>query len=171
MKNIRITPHWQLSSSISLSYLPALEEREEDQQDDPQEDVDLKTCTVSMALSYTPNPSLVRYPSLGHNKSSRVDIGWLSSFKKFENQPDQQEHTDDKGEYYYIGSIYGQWSLQLCNSHALTLATEWIHDGVAEQALKNKIKTSPLKISLLGDHEFRWGGPPLGAADRSVSDE
>ena len=55
VKNIRITPHWQLSSSISLSYLPALEEREEDQQDDPQEDVDLKTCTVSMALSYTPN--------------------------------------------------------------------------------------------------------------------
>ena len=63
--------------------------------------------------------------------------------KKFE--PPSQEDTDSEGKYYYVGGICGQWSLQLCNSHALTLSTEWIYDGAAKQALKERIKSISLE--------------------------
>lgn len=61
------------------------------------------------------------------------------------------------GKYYYVGGIYGQWSIPVHGNHALTLATEWIMDGVTEQARKDMINSSSLKISFLGGHEFRWG--------------
>jgi hypothetical protein len=124
-------------------------------------DTDLKIITASIGLGYTPNPSLIRYPDMIDDKKSRVDIGLLSAFKKLEPPSNvskrQEEDTDGKDKYHYVGGIYGQCSLQLCGSHAITFAAEWIHDGAAKQALKKKIKQSALKISLLGGHEFRWG--------------
>ncbi len=157
--HIRLTPHWQLSPSIGYSYMPLMaDERSDEERQRPQDDTALKIFTASMGLSYTPNPSLIRYPNpnvRGSKKRSRVDIGLLAAPKKFE--PPSQEDTDGAGKYYCVGGIYGQGSLQLCNSHALTLATEWIYDGAAKQALKEKIKSSPLKVGVLLGHEFRWG--------------
>lgn len=72
-------------------------------------------------------------------------------------EPPSQKNTDSEGKDHYVGGIYGQWSLQPCNSHALTLAAEWIYDGAAKQALKEKIKSSPLKVGVLLGHKFRWG--------------
>jgi hypothetical protein len=158
---IRLTPHWQLSPSIGFSYMPLITNDEPNEKKKYlQKDMDLKMFTASVGLGYTPNPSLIYYPGMEISKRSRVDIGLLSALKKFEllSQTQQQRgNTDGEGKYHYVVGIYGQWSLQLCNSHAITLATEWIHDGAAKQALKEKIKTSALKISLLGGHEFRWG--------------
>ncbi len=160
--NIRLTPRWQLSPGIGFSYLPVLEkeERGPQQSTSPQRDSTLKTVTASVTLGYTPNPILVHYyPRLGQDKKSRVDISWLSSFRKPEslrinNQP---IHTNEDNYYYYVGGIYGQWSLHCIGSHAFTLGTEWIWDGASEQVLKNTYMNSALKISLLTGHEFRWG--------------
>jgi hypothetical protein len=164
---IRLTPQWQLTPNVGFSYMPLMVSKvPNDDVQHPQDNMNLKILTAGIGLGYTPNPSLVHYPSVPNSPKSRMDIGWLSAPKKFvtvshestsTSQSNQQEDTDSEGKYYYVGGIYGQWSLQLCNSHALTLATEWIHDGAAQQTLKHLIKPSPLKISLLLGHEFRWG--------------
>lgn len=170
---ISIDPHWQLSPSIGFNYLPPIGDTQEEQQD-LQEYIVPTNFTASVTLGYTPNPGLIRYPSWEHNKGDRINIGWLSAFKKFtppsdlvdqedliedtaseqsDNAPDDQ--TDSKS--YYVGGIYGQWSIHVHSNHALTLATEWIWDGALNQKLKKYLRSSPLKISLLGGHEFRWG--------------
>lgn len=165
--NIRLTPQWQLSPSIGFSYMPRMIGQVPNGGEQcPQDSMHLKTFTASIGLGYTPNPSLEHYPSLRSNRESSIAIGMLAAPKKLAtvsqvslsaSQPNQQEDSNSRGKYYYVGGIYGQWSLQLCNSHALTLATEFIHDGAAQQMLKHRIKSSPLKMSLLLGHEFRWG--------------
>jgi hypothetical protein len=157
--NISLTPHWQLSPSLGYNYMPLIaNQRPHQEAQRPQDDPALKIITAGIGLSYTPNPSLIRYPKpdiQGSQTSSRVDIGFLSAPKKF--MPSSQKNTDGAGKYYYVGGIYGQASLPVCNSHALTLATEWISDGAARQELKKQIKKSPLQVGLLLGHEFRWG--------------
>jgi len=160
---INITPYWQLSPSIGLSYLsPFGKEHKEHQK--ALEDTSLNSYILSVALGYTPNPSLISYSSEKHDKSSRISIGWLSAFKEFNSSAlgihahELSDHPmEGDGKYYYVGGIYGQWSVPVHGNHALTLATEWIMDGVTEQARKDMINSSSLKISFLGGHEFRWG--------------
>jgi hypothetical protein len=161
---IRLTPQWQLSPNIGFSYMPRMIGQVPDGSEQcPQDSMHLKTFTASIGLGYTPNPSLVRYPILRSSRESVIAIGLLAAPKKLAtvslspSPPNQQENTDNRDKYYYVSGIYGQWSLQLCNNHALTLATEFIHDGAAQKMLKHCIKSSPLKFSLLLGHEFRWG--------------
>jgi|688.fasta_scaffold20475_3 hypothetical protein len=166
---IRLTPRWKLSPSLGFSYMPRMiGQVPNDGEKYSQDSMHLKIFTASIGFGYTPNPSLVHYPSLRGSRESRIAIGLLAAPKKLatvsqvslsESQPNQQEYedTESEGKYDYVGGIYAQWSLQLYNSHALTLATEFIHDGVAQKMLKHHIKSSPLKISLLLGHEFSWG--------------
>jgi hypothetical protein len=157
--NISLTPHWQLSPSLGYNYMPLIaNQRPQQEAQRPQDDTALKIITAGIGLSYTPNPSIIRYtkPDIQDSKaSSRIDIGFLNAPKKF--MPSSQKNTDGAGKYYYVGGVYGQASLQVSNSHALTLATEWISDGAERQALKEQIKKSPLQVGLLLGHEFRWG--------------
>ena len=150
---INLASQWQLSPSIGFSYLPPLVAEEQSGS--------LTDFSASIVLGYTPNPSLISYPSQEHDKRSRINVGWLSTFKKFTSSAqtlaDQPKNVENEARSYYIGGPYGQWSLQVCNNHAVTLATEWIHDGVAEQILKTYAMSSAFKISILGGHEFRWG--------------
>ena len=165
--NIRLTPHWQLSPSISFSYMPAiLSQAPNEGKRKLEVDKNLKIFMTNIGIGYTPNPSLIRYPDVGNSKKVNVDVSLLSTFKKIRptsqqvslpSKAKQQEDKNNSGKYYYVGGIYGQWSLQLSRNHAFTLATEWIHDGAAKQALKEKIRSSAWKSSLLGGHEFRWG--------------
>jgi len=163
--NIKLTPHWQFSPSISYSYMPLLVDEQSDKETkNSRKDKTIKMITGSIHLGYTPNPSLMRYPDLNPDSSqkSRIDISWLSASKKWEVLSQrqilpQQEGTIPDDKYYYVWGIYAQYSFHLYNSHALTLATEWIHDGVVKQALKKSVRKSALKSSLLGGHEFKWG--------------
>lgn len=161
MGRINITPHWQLSPSIGFHYPPSIAVKGQTEKTNS-----LTNFVASVAFGYTPNPSSINYPSRGRDKRSRVNIGWLSAAKKFvlsdqrvhsQHQPDQPEDEDNAGKHYYVGGIYGQWSLQVCNNHALTLTTEWIQDGAAKQALQGNALSAASKVSCLGGHEFRWG--------------
>ena len=155
--NIRLTPYWQLFPSVGWNLIAPLAKLDYDVLF-KQDDYSLNFVTASLGLGYTPTPSLICYPAVKINKKNRVDIGWLSSFRKYEplkvaSQTNQQ--SDDK--YYYAGGLHGQFSLGLSNSHAVTLATEWVYDGAAKKVLKGSLFPSPLQIALLGGHEFRWG--------------
>lgn len=152
---IRINPYWHLNPRIGFAYLADLGKKAP-----PSKDKDLKAIMSSIALSYTPCPNRACYYATSEKaKKSRVDISWLSSFKKPESLSlfNQQGPVIGKNKYGYIGGVYSQWSLQLIGSHAVTLGMEWIWDGAAEQLLKDTVISSPLKVSLLSGHEFRWG--------------
>ncbi|XWN35687.1 MAG: hypothetical protein ROO73_02845 [Roseivirga sp.] len=169
---IMLHPQWQLSPSLGFSYLPSLDQEDEEENKQVSSgNKDLKIVTASIGFSFTPNPSQLYYPDLGDRKKSRIDIGHISAFKKFEALPQisgnnqkgskQQASTNDdddnEGKYFYVGGIYGHWSLRVSNNHALTVATEWVWDGASKEAIKNTYKTDPWKASFLVGHEFWWG--------------
>ena len=171
--NVRLTPHWQLSPSIGCGYLYSWDRKRRFEEYSE----DINTFTGSIALGYTPNPSIKRY-NTGHGKSSRIDVGYLSAFRHPDPKPlghDLSEKDDLKEvkklpgykeaieKAYYIGGVYAQGSLPLHKNHALTCATEWIWDRASKHELKDKMETSLLKINLLVGYELRYGKCLLGA--------
>jgi hypothetical protein len=147
--NINLTESWQLSPSIGYNYMPPLTAKEDYQE---KWDMHFKMLTAGLALGYTPNPCLVHYPeTMLNSKRSRIDIAHFVSAKRFEPKDGGEE------EYCYIGGLSAKWSIKVCNTHAITLGTEWFYDGAKEKLFKDQPSLSPLTIGLLLGHEFRWG--------------
>ena len=160
--HIKLTPHWQLSSCVGFSYMPlAVNNSTSKGAKHSPKDTDLKIITGNIGLCYTPNPSLVHYPSVGNNEKSSVHIGLLATVKKQQIKhatlPDQPDSTNSGSKYCHVSGVYGQWSLQLYKRHAITLTTEWFYDQAIKQKLQDTVKPSPVKMGILVGHEFRWG--------------
>lgn len=163
--HIKLTPHWQISPGISFSYMPVIGKDSTNRSVSRLlKDKDLKIIKGNIGLFYTPNPSLVHYPSISNSEKSSIHIGLLTTVKKQqpkrENHKDhaaQSDNTDSGSGDCHVSGFYGQWGLQLYKSHAITLTTECFYDGAIKQKLENTIRPSPVKIGILGGHEFRWG--------------
>ncbi|MEL6412899.1 MAG: hypothetical protein AAFQ08_02120 [Bacteroidota bacterium] len=164
---IKFNPHWILSPSLGFNYVPYFSQEDPKLlQVKPTGSKDLRFVTLGLGLSYTFNPSEVRYPSPSNLQINRVDIGMLHGFKKYRVRPlkasekpssNKNGKKKDARQYYYLGGIYGHWSLRVTNSHAITLATEWVKDWAAKEAIKDLVRKGHLKISFLIGHEFLWG--------------
>ncbi|MHB9148356.1 MAG: hypothetical protein ACYC2U_08365, partial [Candidatus Amoebophilus sp.] len=115
----RLTPNWHLHFSIGADILPQL--KNSNAEDDPNAAKikrSIEIYTASLGCSYTFNPSEYNPTrKLGYRKS-RIDLAYLSAFRKakdFSNQttPDntQQDDTDkNDNKFYYIGGLHVQWS-------------------------------------------------------------
>jgi len=143
----RLTPNWHLHAGLNFDYLPYLHEQGTDETNK-----DLLISTASLGVSYTINPSIYDYSRPQGPRKTRIDVAWLSGFRK----PDSTLVKDDNA-YYYVGGLYGQWSCQIVNNYAFTLATEWVKDLAAKKELEEKLKNDNLKVGFLLGHEFLWG--------------
>ena len=162
---IKLTPKWQFNPRVAFNYISNLGKAKSKEAGGKQKGLGLGTYTLGMGISYNPNPSHICYPNLKNTQRNRIDVGFLSSFKKnaFTTAKEEerkkgkdQEERDNNEKYYYVGGIYGHWSLRLCKNHALTFSTEWIKDWAIKEAVKHLIKQDHLLISLLVGHEFLW---------------
>jgi hypothetical protein len=148
--NINLNERWQLSPNVGFNYMPPLTEKEDYQQ---MWDMHFKMVTAGLILGYTPNPCLMHYPDsmMLNNKMNRIDIAPFASLKKFEPK------DGSEGEYYHIWGVSAQWSIKVCNLHALTVGSEVFYDGATDELLKDQPGRSPWKMGILVGHEFRWG--------------
>ena len=159
---IQLTPHWQLSPCVGFSYMPLIG-KDQSRQGVQRllKDTDLKIFSGSIGLGYTPNPSLVHYTNVSSSEKSNAYIGLIAARKKQQTKDHDMtnplKNTESESEYCNVWGVYGQGSLQLYKHHALTLATEWFHDGAIKQKLTNTVKPSPIKVGFLVGHEFCWG--------------
>ena len=149
--NAEITTAWHFTMGLNYHYLPSFSKNSE-----KKEDRNFSFVSMNIGVGYTPNPGNTTYAYRPRPKQNRVDVGFLSSLKR--NDQDQKEKR------YYVGGVYGHYSIQARGNSALTFTTEWIRDLAAGEKLKRarKINTKDLKISLLMGHEFLWGNLVFG---------
>ena len=143
----RVTSQWMLQGGINVVSLPYKKEGEVD-------DRNLTIYSAPLGVIYTINPSYHKYLSQERTRRGQVNISWLNGWRK--------PNIDNDNQYYYVTGLRGQWSCQLVNNHALTVATEWVKDRAAKQELKNVYRDADLKISFLVGHEFLYGRVAFG---------
>ena len=183
---IRLSPYWTLCPIFGFHYIPQLSEEEQSATTTTRYNKDIKLTTGGLGLSYTFNPSVIRYASLGDLRWYRIDVGMMHGFRKYQPRPanadllgqqvtpptpqpqpqggaDPDATQDSKiGNYYYVGGLYALFSTRITESHALTASTEWLLDWASKEALEGLLKKHHLKIALLGGHEFLWGKAIFG---------
>jgi hypothetical protein len=162
----KITPHWQLHFSIGADFLPQFNNSDtNDNPDAARIKRSIQIYTTSLGCSYVFNPSEYNPTKKLGNRKSRIDLAYLSSFRKardFSSQAtprDTQQNNADKpnNKFHYIGGLHVQWSLQLLDNHAMVLATEWIKDFALKKELEGSVKKNNLQASVMAGHEFLWG--------------
>lgn len=164
----RLTPHWQVHFSIGADFLPQFKTSNSDEDADSATNKikrSIEIYTASLGCSYTFNPSGYNpVRKLGARKS-RIDLAYLSSFRKaldFATQATpgntQQDDTDkNDNKFYYIGGLHVQWSLQLLDNHAMVLASEWVKDLALKKEVEQSVRKNNLQASVMLGHEFLWG--------------
>ena len=149
----RLSPHWEVSQTIEYNHILDREDKESDNAFNDKKD--LKMVTYALGVNYTYNPSTVRY--LPEACTSTVELCLLGTAKKPEKSHDKKDNT-----YHPVAGIQGLFSLPISAGSALTLANEWRIDWAAKKDLEDKVKTNPLKISVLVGHRFLLGKLTLG---------
>ncbi|MCG8340828.1 MAG: hypothetical protein MI674_06180 [Cytophagales bacterium] len=149
--NVKITPKWNFTLGLNYNYLPSFSKNSE-----KKEDSNFSFVSMNIGAGYTPNPSNIAYTRRPRPKQNRVDVGFLSALKGID--------QDQKEKRYYVGGVYGSYSMQVGGNSALTFTNEWIRDLAAEEKLKKARKSNKndLKIGLLVGHEFLWGNLIFG---------
>jgi hypothetical protein len=167
----RLTPKWHIHTGLDLDYLWAFDQEVKD--DKPAQRKILTLYNLSLGTSYTFNPSPHNYARAEGPNKSRIDVAILNAFKKdpspkpnktLSDNPASDNPASEDDKLYYIGGLYTQGSLQIANNHALTLASEWIKNGLSKKNLANKLKQTDLQVGVLGGHEFLWGKITFGQA-------
>ena len=174
----RITPRWHINFGLGADLLPDFEKVNDSQEtavdssgsSDPNFDRSLKFYNVSLSCGYTFNPSDYN-PEPEPTRKSRIDLSFVSAFRQIplciipikSNDKTEPKPFSSK-EYYYIGGIHAQWTVQLARYHGLVIGTEWVKDWATQKTLMASagiIKTD-IKASFLLGHEFLWGKVVLG---------
>jgi hypothetical protein len=160
----RLTPHWQLYFSIGADILPQFKTSSDSDKDSNTAKIrrSIELYTASLGCSYTFNPADYNPIRKPMGRKSRIDLTYLSSFRRaldFAAQVNPGDDGKDKSnnKFYYIGGLHIQWSLQLLGNHAIVLASEWIKDLALKQEVAQSLRRDNLQASAMIGHEFLWG--------------